>query len=671
MSRKKNTRTNTKQQPAVKTKTSRPKRQVLNLSHRWVIILILVVTFLAFANTLRHGFAYDDTTQILQNEVIRSFSNIPTAFTKEVWFWRVLQDKDPNKESGPTTPYYRPMFTVYLMVGWFIFDTYAPGWHLINLLMHLLAVYFAFLVLHRITKNTLVTAIATLLFALHPLRTESVAWISGVTDLFLALFILPSFYLYLLYRENNKVQYLTGSVFLFLLATFAKEPAIALPIFIFAYEIFISNQEQSLIQRLKPAALYGFVFLLVAVFYFVMRYNALGFILSDARYMSYPFPWVLMTIPLVICKYIGLLLWPMNLSIFHSTPMVTTPLSWRFIVPVLVVAAIGVGLWELHKDTMARFAILWFTINLLPVLNLSAFGEEFLVQERYVYISSIGFSLLLAMGLVKIPIEKWFTLGSRRTAQVALVGLIALLMTGKTIAQNSVWKDDMTLWEHGAEVAEDQPMPHYVLGHKYFNLQQIDKMAEELERFVELKQDNLVVITNLASAHLILYQEEIKKTGKGDRSHLDRIIALCELGLKRNDKTPTLLDTLGTAYTYEGELRNYDRAIWFIQHGLEQEPNNPVFNLHLGQAFLMRGDTKRGDIDSALRYLNIACKLQDTMYDGYKFLAYAYRAKGQFQAAVENFNHYLKAQPTPSDAPIITQQLKDLQSQMDKGSPQS
>ena len=51
----------------------------------------------------------------------------------------------------------------------------------------------------------------------------------------------------------------------------------------------------------------------------------------------------------------------------------------------------------------ARFAILWFTINLLPVLNLGAFGEEFLVQERYVYISSIGFSLLLAMGLVKIP----------------------------------------------------------------------------------------------------------------------------------------------------------------------------------------------------------------------------------------------------------------------------
>lgn len=670
MSKKKNTSTNIKQQEEVKQKAVRPK---LSPSNRWIIAGILVVTFLAFVNTISpsFGFAYDDTTQILQNESIRSFSNLPTAFTKEVWFWRVLQDKDPNKESGPTTPYYRPLFTVYLMVGWFLFDTYAPGWHFINVLMHLLAVFFAFLVIYRITKSTQLTSIATLLFALHPLRTESVAWISGVTDLFLALFILPALYLYMIYREKNNIHYLTGSVFLFLFATFAKEPAIALPIFIFAYEIFIVHQGQSLVARLKPAFLYSFVFLLVAMFYFVMRYNALGFILSDSRYASYPFHQVLMTIPIVICKYIGLMLWPMNLSIFHATPMVKNPLSWRFIVPVLIIAAMGVGLWQLRNNAVARFAILWFLINLLPVLNLSAFGEEFLVQERYVYMSSIGFSLLLAMGLVKIPIEKWFTLGSRRTAQAALVGLIALLMTGRTIAQNTVWKDDMTLWEHGAEVAEDQPMPHYVLGHKYFNLQEWKKMADELEQYMALKPDNLVVITNLASAHLVLYQDELKRTGKADRAHLDRIIALCELGLRKSEQAPNLLDTLGTVYTYDGELRNFERAIWFIERGLEQDPKNPVINLHLVGALLRRGDASKGDFDKALSHLNIVRETQPEIADTYKFLALAYKAKGQFPEAVENFNRYLKMQPTAFDAPIITQQLKDLQAQMEKASPQS
>ena len=88
-------------------------------SRHWVIGLILGFTFLGFANSIfNNQFAYDDQTQILGNELIRDFTNLPTAFTKEVWFFRYLQDQDPNKQAGPTTPYYRPMFTVYLMVGW-------------------------------------------------------------------------------------------------------------------------------------------------------------------------------------------------------------------------------------------------------------------------------------------------------------------------------------------------------------------------------------------------------------------------------------------------------------------------------------------------------------------------------------------------------------------------
>ena len=152
------------------------------LSRQWVLGLILAGTFLAFANSLGNGFAYDDTTQILGNEQIRSFANLPTALTKEVWFWRVKQDQDPNKEAGPTTPYYRPLFTVYLMIGWALFGKWAAGWHLINVMMHLLAVSFVFLILERITGDRKLTAIATLLFALHPLRVESVTWISGVTE---------------------------------------------------------------------------------------------------------------------------------------------------------------------------------------------------------------------------------------------------------------------------------------------------------------------------------------------------------------------------------------------------------------------------------------------------------------------------------------------------------
>lgn len=665
MSRKNRTRAAANKQEAAKM-SKQPAPASLSLPRNWIIGLILGVTFAAFANTIANDFAYDDTTQILGNETIRSFSNIPLAFTREVWFWRVLQDKDPNKEYGPTTPYYRPLFTVYLMMGWALFGNWAPGWHLVNVLMHLLAVAFAFLIVERVTKNQRLAVISTLLFALHPLRTESVAWISGVTDLFLALFLLPSFYLYMRYREEGELKHLAGALSLFLLAAFSKEPAVALPIFIVIYELLIINRGRGLNEKVRPAALYGSMFLMVSIGYFAMRYHALGFIFHDNRFTSYPFHQVLMTIPLVICKYIGLLFWPVNLSIFHSTPMVATPLSMRFLLPLLLVAALAVALWQLRNSTVARFAILWFAVNLLPVLNLSAFGEDFLVQERYVYISSVGFSLLMAMVLVRIPFEKWVTLGSRRTAQATAVGLVLLLMAGRTFAQNTVWKDDMTLWQHGAEAAPDQAMSHFVLGHKYVNFQNWEKAVEELEQYVALKPTNIIVINNLAASHLMLYEyQHVFNRGSADRAHIDRAVALCERGLSISEEDPTIWDTLGRAYSFNTALPyNYDRAIACFERGRKLQPDNAMINYHLGAAYVMKNSP-----DNALLYLEIARRQESGIPDIYKFMGYAYRGKGQIQEAINSFNQYLQIQPNAADASSVNQQVKDLRAQLEGAAP--
>src|ERR1044072_2927665 len=259
MSRKNRTRSKKDMQEVPK--ANKPVASSFTLPRNWIIRLILAVIFASFANAIEHGFAYDDTTQILANQTIRSFSNIPIALTSEVWFWRVLQSKDPNKESGPTTPYYRPLFTIYLMIGCFLFGVSAPGWHIANILMHLLAVALTYLIIERVTKDRRLAVVSTLLFALHPLRSESVAWISGVTDLFLALFLLPSFYFYMIYRESGKTKHLIGALSLFLLAAFSKEPAVALPIFIVVYELFIINREISLKEKIRPAILYGSMFL--------------------------------------------------------------------------------------------------------------------------------------------------------------------------------------------------------------------------------------------------------------------------------------------------------------------------------------------------------------------------------------------------------------------------
>ena len=639
----------------------------------WILGLILGITFFTFINTVGNGFAYDDQTFILQNQLIQSssigeaVSKLPVVLTKELWFYRVMQDKDPNKETGPTTPYYRPTFSIFHMICWLLFQANPAGWHLMNVLVHLCAVFFVFLIVERISKDLKLSAIASVLFAIHPLRVESVAWICGVSDPFLAAFLLPAFYLYLRYREEGRVRFLCTALALFLFAAFTKEPAIALPLFIGAYEVLVANQDKPLRDRLKPAITYSACFLLVSAIYFVARYYALGFAINNTNFKSYPAVGVLLTIPIVIWKYILLLIWPVNLSLFHATPILETPLDVDFIVPFLGLIALGYGLWRLRNSLVARFGILWFGINLLPVLNLSAFAEDFLVQERYVYIPSIGFSVLVAIALAKAPIEKWLPLGSRVVTQTALTALIVLLLSAKSIAQNTTWEDDMAVWAHGAKAASDQSMSHYVLGHKLINRGEYERAGNHFEEFLKISPDNVIVISNLASTKVVMYQNAAAQNpATADRALLDSAVKLCEKGLQKAADFPPLWDTLGTVYTFETGLKNYDRAIACFQRGLSFNPQNAMITFHLGGTL-----TKKGDLENGVRFLQTALELDPRITDAHKFLAYAYRGRGQLKEAVDALSTYLTLQPNAPDANKLAKDLQDFRAQLQASSPQS
>lgn len=635
-----------------------------------VLSLVLAATFLTFVNSIANGFAYDDRTQILRNDLIKSFANVSTAMKTEVWFWRVQQNKDLLSEDKPTTPYYRPAFMVYLMAGWALFRDWAPGWHFASVLLHLLMVYLVFIMLEQITGRLKLAAIGSLLFAVHPLRSESVAWISGVTDPLLAVFVVSAFYFYKRHREGKGLKPLCISIGLFLLATFTKEPSIALPIFVACYELFLANQEKPLRERLKPALLYLLLFTVVASIYFAMRYNALGFWLNDPNYARHTPVQTLLTAPLVVWKYIGLLFWPVNLSIFHATPVVNNPLSLRFVLPAIGLAGLAAAVYPLRKSATARFGVLWFVINLLPVLNLGAFEANFLVQERYLYLPSIGFSLLVAMALERLPVEKWAALAGQQLARPAAAVGVCLLLAAKTFAQNGVWYDDLTLFTHGAEVASDQPIAHWVLASHYIRRKdpRPEKLVEVLEQYVRLQPNDVAVTANLAAARLQLY--EVTK----DRSHIDRAIGLCEKGLALDPsliKLPDaraaaamLWDTLGHAHTYDTELRNYDRARACFTQALRLVPNMALSSFHMGATYY-----NQRDYPNALMYLESARRQQEDLPDLYPFLGYTYASLGRLQEAIDALGRYLELRPNALDSARHRQEMEKLREMAEAGQP--
>jgi protein O-mannosyl-transferase len=663
MRRKKRIRSKTLERPVEERK----------LGRKWILGIILGVTFLTFANTLGNDFAYDDQTFILENQLIKSasvgeaISKLPVVLTKELWFYRVLQDKDPNKDKTPTTPYYRPTFAIFQMICWLLFGANAAGWHFANILVHMLAVYFVFLILERVSKDLKVTAIGTLLFAVHPLRAESVAWICGISDPFLAIFLLPSFYFYLRYRGEGHARNLFVALLLFLFAAFTKEPAVALAIFIGVYEIFLINQDKPLGDRIAPAIKYSICFLFVSALYFGARYYALGFALNNERFKSYPFDQILMTIPLVILKYVGLLFFPVNMTLFHATYMVKSPLDIKFFLPLLGLIGLVYGLWRLRKSVVARFAILWFAVNLLPVLNLSAFAEDFLVQERYVYIPSVGFSLLVALLLAKIPIENWISFKNRAVAQTALVAILVFCLAGKSLAQNTVWKDDMTLWRYGVDSASDQFMSHFILGFKLINLKDYRGAADQFEECMKFGQYNQIVYSNLAAANVLIFQyESVDTPGAAERARLDRAVELCEQGLKIGGDFPPFWDTLGQVYSFETGLKNLDRAVACFQRGLSLNPANALITFHLGGAL-----AKKGDLENGMHLLRTALELDPSIADAHKFLGYAYKAKGQYKEAIDELKIYLRLQPDAADATRIGKDVQDMRSQTEAVAPPS
>jgi tetratricopeptide (TPR) repeat protein len=645
----------------------RPVPPGLRLGRNWLLGFILGLTFLGFSNCITNGFAYDDTTQILSNQFIRDFGNLPKALVTEAWYWRVQLDQDPNEQDKPSTPYYRPIFTIYLMILWKLFGAWAPGWHLLNIAVHMLAVYLVFLVIERIAKDSRISAIGSLVFALHPLRSESVAWISGVTDPILAVFLIGSFYFYIRYRDEGEARLLIYSLVLFVFAAFSKEPAVALPIVIGAYELFVINQDEAARERIRWAAKYSACFLLVSGFYFLARYFALGFTFNNSNFKHYPTTGILLTIPLVIWKYILLLVWPVDLSLFHATPILRDPLALEFILPFVGLLALSFGLWQLRGSIVARFAILWFATNLLPVLNLSAFAEDFLVQERYVYVPSIGFALLLAIAIAKVPIEEWLPLGSRSVARTAFAGLLVLLLAGKSFAQNTAWKDERTLWSHGVETASEQSMSHFILGHHLLKAGQYNEAAEELTECLKRAPDNLIVISNLASTYVILYQTAAgANPGAADASILDRALELCEKGLAIQGDFPALWDTLGTIHTFDTVHKNYDRAIACFQRGLGFSPGNAMITFHLGGTL-----TKKGDLENGMRLLQSALEMDPRIIDIHKFLAHAYQRKGQLKEAIAELSIYLNKQPNAPDATRLAKDLQDLRAQLQASTPQS
>ena len=270
------------------------------------LFIIIAVTLAVYSNTLGNGFAYDDNYQLLGNPWIKDVRFIPEIFSNNVWGFR-----------GEITNYYRPMMYVIYMLTHYLFGIAPWGFHLVSAVLHAGSSVLVFLIARILfskykspSKYLSIPLMAAVLFAVHPIHTEAVDWVSCVPELSYSLFCLLSLYLYL--RSDNR--FTTGyylSVVAFFVGTLCKEPAITLPGLLIAYDLLLNKKKPEFRFILKRYAL----FVLAASAYMALRFYVLGGNMvprQHGEYSHYGNSFI------IFVTYLKKLILPINLKLFYS-----------------------------------------------------------------------------------------------------------------------------------------------------------------------------------------------------------------------------------------------------------------------------------------------------------------------------------------------------------------
>jgi tetratricopeptide (TPR) repeat protein len=596
------------------------------------LFLTIAATILVYASSLSGSFVFDDTKQIVGNPALRSWSNVLRAFTNDVWsFERATLTTDIPP------PYYRPLFTIYLTLNYQLFGLWEPGWHLMNLLVHTLATVFVYYLTRRLSRDHVVAFLTALLFGLHPVHVESVAWISGIPDPLAALFYVPSLLWYVRYREEGNRKWLAASVVAYGLAALCKETPLVLPLVLLVWELARSQTKKSLVQRFKESIPKLVPYGVVAVAYLAVRFSVLGLINWQHPLMtSMPAATIWMTAPYVFVIYLMHLVAPFYLSLIYSPPFITTAADWRFLLSVGLLLAPAYLLWTFRKKLTAQLwvAIALTVATLLPVLNLRVFHYEYIVQDRYLYLPSIGFCYLVAIAMARLARR-------RSSLAIALSAAIIVAFGVSTVLQNRIWHDSVALWQRAVNHSPNSRSTHYNLGLAYLGLKQYDSALTELLEARRLDPEKPGVLNNLALA-----QAGLGKTNEAV-ANLEAALALDPHSLEAHNNLGALLYDKGD---YAGSKREFSLV-------LERDPSALSARFNLARTLAAMGDH-----DGAIREYNVVLEKDPNDAAARYQLGLSLAATNRKGEAVVELNRALQLDRDVGRAAEMRKKLEQIQS---------
>jgi Flp pilus assembly protein TadD len=440
-----------------------------------IFLCVLAVT--AYANSVSNGFVWDDHEQVVMNSGLRP--GAPLLQLARANIWGLARAGVRGRIN-----YYRPLQMVTYRLTAEVFGFDARAFHAVSLALHLIVVFLVFALFYKLTDGIRLSFSAAALFAVHPIHTETVDWIAALPDIgCTACFLLAFLFFVLADRQTSPpspagpprhvpILFLAASYATFAAALLWKEAAIVFPLIVMAY-VFCLGEPAPQVKRMGDVLKRALPYWLILGLYFLLRLRVLGFVVTSQRNWILSRVGFLLTALNLISVYCWKLLAPIHLNAYYVFVPVRTLQDPRAIAAILfLVLAAGAIVYELRRAPLSSFAALWVFITLIPVLNVYAVGRN-VFAERYLYLPSVGFCFLIVVLAARI--ERLLPVRFRSSAMGVALGAVLLLFTAQTLARNSVWKDESTLFMRTLESSPNAPFvqnmvasiqPNNVIGQK-------------------------------------------------------------------------------------------------------------------------------------------------------------------------------------------------------------
>ena len=610
-----------------------------------ICILLVAVVWIAFGQTLRHDFVnFDDNDYVYENPKITNgltFSGIEWAFTHV------------------HAANWHPLTTISHMLDVQLYGLQPWGHHLTNVLLHATAAVLLFLALLQLTNagacigdggrdqrsrlqvstsNVWPCAFVAALFAIHPLRVESVAWISERKDVLSGVFFMLTLLAYARYArsDRNHLRKYIPVLICFALGLLCKPTLVTLPFVLLLLDYWPLNrwheaesgrQPPSTLPRFSVSA-FGRLFLEKLPLFFLSAISCIATVLAQGKALqkslSFTFTERAANAAVSYVTYLGQMFYPAHLAVLYPYPKSDLRIAEALLCLGLLIVISAIFFLLRRSYPFLVVGWLWYLGMLVPMIGLIQVGLQ-THADRYTYLPQIGLYIVVAWGAVEL-FKKW-RLRPELRAVVAATTVVAL--TACTYHEVSFWQNGETLWNHAIDNGFDSSVARYSLGTLFLRKRQPDAALTEFEKALQINPDYAEAEMNVGVA--LLQKGDLE----GAISHTRKAVEIDPDYFEADYNLGNLLQQRGQP----------DEAIPHYRKALAAKPNYPEAHNSLGVAL-----AEKGELDQAITEVEAALRLRPDYAEAHSDLGNALASQRKFDQAIPHHIEAVRLSPNSPQA---------------------